>query len=163
MTPDDGDGAGWEGPRSGKVVLGLLVAFVLVNLPLGHHLWEEWRLARDGQEVVATVTAVDVLKEETDPHYVVRFQLPESVDPEQRVWPADVTQAAYDAAERTGEITVRVLPDRPGTQEVEGARASMVGLVLIGVVDGALVLVAGLFWWHRRRTRSLSEPDRLDT
>ncbi|GAA4817325.1 DUF3592 domain-containing protein [Nocardioides caeni] len=144
MAPDDL-------PRTGKVVAGLVVALLLVNLPLGHHLWQEWRLDRDGRDVVAEVSATDVLKEETDPHYVVRFRLPEDVDPEERVWPADVTRASWQRAEDSGEIRVRVLPGRPGTQEVEGARASALGLIVVGVVDGVLLLVAAMLWRHHRR------------
>lgn len=156
MTPEDL-------PRRGKVVTGLVVAVLLVNLPLGHHLWQEWQLARDGRDVVAEVTATDVLKKDTDPHYVVRFRLPADIDPEERIWPADVTRAAYESAEDTGEITVRVLPDSPGAQDVEGARASALGLIVIGVVDLLLLMIALLVWRHARRPDDEPAPDTLDT
>ncbi|WGY02218.1 hypothetical protein QI633_00330 [Nocardioides sp. QY071] len=146
-----------EEGRRGGVLLALVVVALIVNLPLAHLTWQRWELSRDGVEVSAEVTATNVLRARTDPHYVVRFRLPEMVDPRRRTWPAEVDHATWRAAEDTGEIGVRVLPDKPAVQRVEGARSSAVGYVVIGVVD-LIVLLLGLLLWRQRRTPRATLP-----
>lgn len=128
----------------------LLFVAVLVNLPLLHHSWQQWRIDRDGVRVSAEVTDTDVLREETDPHYVVRLRLPEDIDPDRRTWPAEVDRATWQRAEESGEIGVRVLADDPSAQHVDGERASRLGFVVIGVVDVVVLLLALLLWMVRR-------------
>lgn len=144
-----------EGGRGG-VLVALVVVALLVNLPLAHLAWQRWELSRDGVEVIAEVTDTNVLRATSDPHYVVRFRLPEDVDPQRRTWPAEVGHAAWRDAEDNGEIGVRVLPGKPSVQRVDGAHASPVGYVVIGVVD-AIVLLLGLLLWGRRRPGMTSE------
>ncbi|MBM0127955.1 DUF3592 domain-containing protein [Pimelobacter simplex] len=144
-----------EGGRGG-VLVALVVVALLVNLPLAHLAWQRWELSRDGLEVTAEVTDTDVLRATSDPHHVVRFRLPEDVDPRRRTWPAEVDRATWRDAEGTGEIGVRVLPGKPSVQRVDGAHASRVGYVVIGVVD-AIVLLLGLLLRGRRRRGMTSE------
>ncbi|GAA3535657.1 hypothetical protein GCM10022263_24430 [Nocardioides daeguensis] len=135
----------------------LVLVALLVNLPAAHQAWQRWELARDGREVTAEVSATDVLREATDPHYVVRFRLPEDIDPQRRTWPAEVDRAAWQAAEENGEIGVRVLPGKPSAQRVDGAHASPLGWVIIGVVD-TIVLLLGLLLWRQRRVVRATLP-----
>lgn len=148
-------------PGRGALAALLLVA-LLVNLPLLHHTWQQWRIERVGVAVTAEVTGTDVLREETDPHYVVRLRLPEDIDPAGQTWPAEVDRATYRRAEESGEIGVRVLRDDPSAQHVEGERTSPLGYVVIGVVD-VVVLLLGLLWWRVRRTGMTSDVIAGDT
>lgn len=141
-----------EGGRG--VLAALVVVALLVNLPAAHQAWQRWELARDGREVTAQVSATDVLRATTDPHYVVRFRLPEGLDPQRRTWPAEVDRATWRAAEESGEIGVRVLPDNPSAQRVDGAHASPLGWVIIGIVDTILFLLGLLLWRQRRVVRA---------
>ncbi|GAA4083143.1 DUF3592 domain-containing protein [Nocardioides kongjuensis] len=147
------DGTEGEGRRGG-VLVALVVVALLVNLPLAHLTWQRWELSRDGVEVTGDVTATNVLRETTDPHYVVRFRLPEDVDPGRRTWPAEVDHATWRSAEDSGEIGVRVLPDEPSVQRVDGARSSALGYVVIGGVDLIVLLLGLLLWRQRRATRA---------
>lgn len=145
----------------GSVAVLLLLA-VVVNLPLVHQAWQHRQLDRDGRDVVAAVTAAEVLRPDSaDPVHVVRFRLPEDVDPSGQTWPAEIDRATYDDAERTQQIEVRVQPGKPGNQEVAGATRSSLGYVVIGVVDATVVLLALLLWAHRRRRRDDDEPATL--
>ena len=149
--------------RPGRGALAaLLFVAVLVNLPFLHHSWQQWRIDRDGVEVTAEVTDTDVLREQTDPHYVIRLRLPEDVDPARRTWPAEVDRATWQRAGESGEIGVRVLRDNPGAQQVDGEQASPLGYIVIGVVDG-VVLLLGLLLWRVRRTGMTSEVIAGDT
>lgn len=149
--------------RPGRGALAaLLFVAVLVNLPFLHHSWQQWRIERNGVAVTAEVTDTDVLREETDPHYVVRLRLPEDIDPARQTWPAEVDRATYQRAEESGEIGVRVLRDNPGAQRVDGERTSPLGYVVIGVVD-VVVLLLGLLLWRVRRTGMTSDVIAGDT
>ena len=148
--------------RGGRgTVAVLLLLAVVVNLPFLHQAWQRHRLAQDGRDVTAEVTATDVLRAQSDPLYVIRFRLPDDVDPARQTWPAEVDRATYDRARSQGRIGVRVLPDRPSAQQVDGERTGSLGYVIIGVVD-AIVLVIGLLLWGRRRRPASGEPATLD-
>jgi hypothetical protein len=149
--------------RPGRgAVLALLFVAVLVNLPFLHHSWQQWRIDRDGVRVNAEVTDTDVLRAETDPHYVVRLRLPEDIDPDRQTWPAEVDRATWHRAEESGRIGVRVLAGDPGAQHVDGERTSALGYVVIGVVD-LVVLLLGLLLWRVRRDGMTSEVIAGDT
>lgn len=136
--------------RPGRALLVLVVVAVLVNLPVVHQGWQRWQLDRNGVEVTAEVTDGDVLREDSDPVYVVRFRLPENIDPQQETWPAEVSRASYEKADEAGTIGVRVLPGHPSVQRVHGQHAGVVGYVIIGVVDLVVLLLGLLLWRHRR-------------
>jgi hypothetical protein len=140
--------------------LGLALAFValVVNLPFLHHTWQQWRISNDGRAVVAEVTGADVLRADADPHYVLRFRLPEDVDPAQQTWPVEVDRDSYEAAEESGEVRVRVLPDQPSAHRVEGERTSDVGFVITAVVDLVLLGIALLMWRQRHSDRDPEGP-----
>ncbi|MFC6286975.1 hypothetical protein ACFP3Q_17720 [Nocardioides sp. GCM10027113] len=137
--------------RSRALLLGVIV--VLVNVPLVQSLWLDWRVERSGVEVTGTVTEQRVSDPDGDPRYWIAFRLPATVDPARDQWPAQVEEETYDRASTTGEVRVRVLPDRPSAHEVKGEVRRWAGLVTTLVVDGLLVLVLLILW------RSGGRPD----
>ncbi|GAA3671208.1 hypothetical protein GCM10022237_33690 [Nocardioides ginsengisoli] len=152
--------------RGGRGTVAVLVLLaVVVNLPFLHQAWQRHRLAQDGRHVTADVTATDVLRAKSDPLYVVRFRLPEEIDPARTTWPAEVDRATYERAGESRRIGVRVLPDRPSAQQVDGERTGSLGYVVIGVVIGvvdAIVVLIGLLLWGQRRRRASGEPATLE-
>lgn len=145
----------------GSVAVLLLLA-VVVNLPLVHQAWQHRQLDRDGRDVLAVVTGTEVLRPDSpDPVHVVRFRLPEDVDPSGQSWPAEIDRVTYDTAEQSKRIEVRVQPGKPGNQQVTGATSSSLGYVVIGVVDAIVVALGLLLWAHRRRRREDDGPATL--
>jgi hypothetical protein len=128
--------------RRTRYVLVLVLAAVLVNLPLLHSGWTDRKIERDGVDVTATVSEHRTVGGQ----HLVSFRLPESVDPDQRTWQADVDSATYDAAVSTRELQVRVLPDDPAAYRAEGQVESNAVLVMTLVADGVLLLVVLLVW-----------------
>lgn len=123
----------------GGAALALLLLAVLVNLPLAHSAWVERRVQTSGTDVTAVVVGHEVVG--GDEHWL-SFTFPEEVDPDRRTWTAEVDPGTYDAAVASGEVSVRVLPDRPSEYTVDGAVTSRVPLVLTLVADLLLVLAA---------------------
>jgi hypothetical protein len=133
---------------SGKgAVLLIALGAVVINLPLAHSSYYDWRLGRDGVETSATVVETHG-SEDGDDHFV-RFRLDRELDPAQDEWVAEVDQAAYERAEAAEVIDVRVLPDRPGTYEVDGQQQSALPWVITLVGDLMLLGVVLLYWRAR--------------
>lgn len=128
--------------RRTRYVLVLVLAAVLVNLPLLHSTWTDQRVERSGIEVQATV----VDHRTVGGQHLVSFTFPESVDPDQRTWQADVESSTYDDAVDTGELGVRVLQDDPAAYRVDGQVRSNALLVMTLLADVVLVLAALLLW-----------------
>ncbi|WP_372728749.1 hypothetical protein [Nocardioides sp.] len=140
---------------SGKALLLVALLVLMINLPLVHSTWLDWRVDRAGVEVEAEVTGVGVLPPESDPHYVVAFRFPAEVDPDRTIWNTEVDRATYDEAVAEDVVQVRVLPGRPAAYEVEGqVPAGRVGLVVTVLADLALLAVGVLFWRFRGRLRA---------
>ncbi|MCD4523674.1 hypothetical protein [Nocardioides sp. cx-173] len=135
--------------RRTKSLLLLAVVALLVNLPIAHSTWTGWRVDRDGEDVRATVTGTQLVAD--DGGYLVEFQMPEDIDPDESVWVAQVDRATYDEAIASAQIGVRVLRDDPSAYTVEGQVTSRVGLVVMGLVDLLLILAAVLLWRGRGR------------
>lgn len=127
--------------RTKTTVLVVMVA-VLVNLPLFHSTWTAWRVDRSGVDVVGTVTDTS----EAGDAFQVEFQMPRDVDPDQRLWSAQVDQATYDEAVASEQVDVRVVPDQPSAYRVDGAVTSRVVLVVTLLVDLLLLLALVLVW-----------------
>lgn len=127
--------------RAMALLLVALVA-VLVNLPIAHSTWTAWRVERSGTDVVGTVTDTS----ETGDAFQVEFRMPRDVDPDQRLWKAQVDEATYDEAVASEQVEVRVLPDRPAAYLVEGEVTSRLVLVVTGLVDLLLLLALVLAW-----------------
>ena len=139
-----------RGKRQSLLLL-LLLAFV-INLPILHSSWTDWRIEGSGIDVTATVTDTDVRGAGADEFWVA-FRFDEDVDPEQQIWNAQVDEATYDEAERTGQLAVRVLEDDPSAYRVEGAVESYVMLVATLVADVVLFLLFLLVWRSSGRLR----------
>lgn len=140
-------------PRVKAVLLvGLLV--VMVNLPLVHSTYTDWRVEHAGTDVTGRVTGTGVLPPEEDPDYVVSFQLPEQIDPEQQNWTAEVDRSTYEQASEERTIAVRVLPDRPSAFTTEGQVTHRSGLYFTLFADLALLAVVALLWRYRGTLRA---------
>lgn len=118
----------------------LVLVGVLVSLPLFHSTWTAWQVDRSGVDVVGTVTDTS----DAGGTFQVEFQMPRDVDPDQRLWRAQVDRATYDEAVASERVDVRVVPDRPAAYRVDGAVTSRVVLVVTLLVD-LMLLLALLF------------------
>ena len=133
----------------------LLIAMVamLVNLPMVHSTWTQWRVARSGTDVTARVADTMELPPVDDPEYVVAFAFPQQVDPQQRRWTARVDRPAYERAVDERTIRVRVLEGRPAAYRAEGQVTSSLGLVITLLADLGLLLMVLFAARHRGRFR----------
>jgi hypothetical protein len=135
--------------RRTRYLLVLVLAAVLVNLPLVHSTWTDQRVQRSGIDVQATVDE----HQSIGGQHLVTFTFPESIDPDQRTWQADLDPTAYDRAVASGELTVRVLESDPSAYAAEGQVESNAVLVMTLVADVVLLLSALLLWWVGGRRR----------
>jgi len=139
--------------RRGALVLVLLAA-VVINLPIVHSSWYAWRLDRDGVETEATVVDTQRVPPDDGDKFVVEFRFDRALDPGQEVWFAQVDEAAYAAARSDETIGARVLPDRPGTFEVDGQQQSSLPWI-ITVLGDVMLLGVALLYWRGRPTPGL--------
>lgn len=132
--------------------LTLLVIALLVNLPVAHSAWTSYRLDSVGVEASATVLETEALPPGADDQrYFVAYRLPESTDPEQRRFGAEVDLATYTRAMNTGVVEVVVLPGDAGENRPVGAvPGSRLVWGLTIAADLALLAVAALMVWVRR-------------
>jgi hypothetical protein len=127
-------------------VLIALGAFV-INLPMAHSGWYEWRLDRDGVDTEATIVETRRVPPEGDnATHVVEFRFDRELDPSQELWFATVDEDTWDRARADGRIGVRMLPDRPATQEVDGQDTSSLPWVITVLGDAMLLGIALLYW-----------------
>ena len=130
-----------------------LVVFlvVLVNLPVGHSTYLNWRLDRSGVETTAALTN----SAESGGTYGVEFEYGPDIDPDasQPRYTARVDRSTYDRAVRTGVVEVRVLSDRPSAYEVRGQVTSRAALVVTLVADLLLLAMVALLRVRRSRRR----------
>jgi hypothetical protein len=129
-----------------------LVAFIafLVNFPLLNSTYLGWQVERSGVDVVAEVTETrevsgDLLVVFTVPGEGEREPFDDAV--------AQVDEATYVEARRTGELDVRVLPDDGGAFTVEGQVTSRLGLVVTLLADLFLVAMVVLMLRFRSALR----------
>lgn len=124
----------------------IALAAVVINLPLAHSSYYGWRLDRDGVETVATVVDTRrVPPDDEDGKYVVEFRFDRELDPEQKVWFAQVDEATYDGARANAVIDVRMLPDRPATYEADGQEEGSLPWVITLLGDLMLFGIAFLY------------------
>jgi hypothetical protein len=140
-------------PRSrGRLGLVLIVVVLaMINLPLLHSSWLDRQLDRSGVEVSARV-ADDTVQ---DGRSYVGFVLPDRIDgvevPEdERGWTVQVDEDVRSRAVAAGEITVRVLPDRPSEYSVDGEVIGRGAWVFTLFAD-VFVVAGGLLLWRFRR------------
>ncbi len=137
--------------RRGAIVV-LLLMTALINLPILHSTWTQWRIERSGIEVVATVVDDFVISPDDDPRYFVEFQYAAEFDPTQTRWSAPVDEPTHTRAMESEELSVLVLRDDPGAFKVPGQQSSHVGLIVSMLAN--LVLLS--LWLLVLRTRSFS-------
>lgn len=140
----------------------LLVAVVLlVNLPLVSSTWTRSSVERSGVDVRAEVTETRNLGTADDPSWWLSYRLPREIDPERRSWSSQVDAAAYDRAETSGTVPVRVIAGEPASAIVEGevrSRAGLVGTLVADAVLGALLI----FLWRVRGPGRRREVDTVE-
>ncbi len=129
-----------------RLVLVLLVLFL--NLPLAHSTWTRYRVQSSGEQVTATVVEDEVLGDESDPAYWIRYRLPESAvrdgtDDALLEQNREVTREVYDEAVSAQRIGVRVLDGQPLTSRAAGQVTAYAGLWFTLVAD--LLLLGFLF------------------
>ena len=135
-----------SGRRRGWLLL--VIVLLMINLPVAHGAWNRARVAGEGAEVTAEVVREEVRGSGDRAAYLVGFRLPEEVDGEPvpdglRGRTVQVDRETHERAARTGEIEVRVLPDRPAVVHVEGQVRRNGGLV-IALLANVLVLAVAL-------------------
>jgi len=120
----------------------VVVALIVINVPYAVHQWQLHRVGSDGVKVTATVVSA----EQNGDVVVLGFTLPASVDPDQKVRIARVDEAAGTAAEKAGEVEVRVLEGHPAIYELQGQKRGHAATFLTLGADLLLLLVVLLSW-----------------
>jgi hypothetical protein len=139
--------------RRTKTIVLVVGLVLLINLPIVHSTWTNWRVSASGTDVTVPLAEHDVLTPEDDPHHMLGFRFPEEIDPDRVLWTAEVEPDAYDEAVESGRVEVRVLEDNPAAYQVEGEVRSWFGLVTTLAADAVLLLVVVLMWRYGRRSR----------
>lgn len=143
--------------RRPALVLALAFVAALINLPLLHHVWTDYRLDTSGVATDADVVEVEAIPPDApDQQYLVTFRLPRDADPERREFVAEVGRTAYDGARSRGTVAVEYLPGSPQAHRVEGAVTRRLGLWMTLLGDAALLVMAGLVLRFGRRTDGLT-------
>lgn len=145
-------------PSARVRVLLLGALLVMLNLPVLVALASDWRLAAEGIETRGDVVETQVLGAESRPRYYVAFTMSDEVDPGGMTWRTQMEPAAYAEAERTGEVTLRVLPGDPTAFEVDGEREGREGLWFTLAADAVLVAVAVYAFRRQRRGPPAAGP-----
>jgi hypothetical protein len=134
---------------SRSTVVLIVVVVALINAPLVLSTWTRTSVERSGQEVEATVIDAKNLGTSAEPSWWLQYTLPESVDPDQGRWAAEVDAATYEQAQRTSTVVVTTLEGEPESAIVTGEVRSSAGLVGTLLADGILLAVLGLVWGSR--------------
>ena len=134
-------------------VLLVVLLVVFVNLPLAHSTWTRSRVESSGVATTAEVVGTDVQGAGDDQTRFVQFRYPAEVDPGRTQYAVAVDEAAFDEADRTGEIEVRHLADRPSAYVVEGEQRGSLGIVITVLGDAILVVILLLAWRYGGRRR----------
>jgi hypothetical protein len=133
---------------------------LLVNLPPAVAAVTAARVSRNGVGITADVVSGHVSGGEGSQSYWLEFRLPEEIDPDREVRPARVDRTTFVRAERTRELEVRVLEDRPSAYQVVGEVRSRAGWWVLLGLDA---LIVGGFWLSKRvRRRGPPEVVRLE-
>ncbi|MGI8523410.1 MAG: hypothetical protein ACR2K3_08905 [Nocardioides sp.] len=142
-----------------RVIL-LTLAALVINLPFVHSSYQTHRVTTDGRRVTATVTSGNQLAS----GYFVAFRYPSDIDPDQRLWTAQVDRTTYDDSRVTRTIGVRVRPGHPAAYRVDGQIVSQAPLILTLAGD-VLLLLLGLAMfrfggrWRRPRLEARAIGD----
>src|SRR5689334_21623325 len=114
----------------------LIVLLIIVNTPLVHSTWTQWRVSTSGTPLPAHVTRARILPPRTNPGYWITISFPQSIDPDHAEWPAELkTKQEFDRAVATRKVTARVLPGHPAAYRVQGQVRNWLGLWLTLFAD----------------------------
>jgi len=127
-----------------------VIAVVLVNLPWANDAWVQHRIDADGVDVQATVVK-DAQKHGDN---YLSYRLPPEIDADQRLYGAQVSAQAYEAARATGTITARVVKGSPQDNRLEGQVTGSLVVVIAVVGDIIIALLLAVATWRRRRWRT---------
>lgn len=130
------------------LLLGLVV--VMINLPLVHSTWQNYRINADGVDVIARVTD----HRESEGQYFITFEVDEGRDRPAFNGLSRVDRETYDAAVSTEQVEVRVLPGSTAAWNVEGEVTSRVGLLITVIADLFLLLMVLLLVRFGSRLKS---------
>jgi len=133
-----------------RVVLAVL-AVILVNLPWAHDAWIQHRLDASGVPTVATVVA----HTHHDGRNFISYRFSRTVDPQQHLYDAVVTDQAYRDAVSTGRLSATVLKGSPSSNRVVGEVTGSQVVVIAAVGDAIIALVLGFSLLRRRRSGRL--------
>ena len=127
--------------RRGVWYVTIGVIAVIINLPVVHGVWTNYRLDKVGVTTTARVTKfTPVPPKARDQSYFIDYQLPEEADPEQHTYFSQVDEKTYRAAESSKQIEVVYLTGRPSANRVEGQVAHSLGLFIALFADFALLM-----------------------
>lgn len=146
-------------PGLGRVLL-LGTLLVILNLPVLVALGADWRLAAEGIDTTGEVLETQQVGTDSRPLSFVAFRMSDEVDPQGRTWRTEMEPRAYAEAERTGEVSVRVLPGDPASFQVEGARRAREGLWFTLVADAVLLAFAAFAYRYGRRAHEAERQRR---
>lgn len=128
------------------------VVLVLINLPLAHYLWTDYRLDTAGVRTEVEVVVAEEVGSE--PRYLVTWRFTEEVRDGGGEVISEVTRGAFLEAQRTDRLLVEYLPGDPSTHRAVGepgnGRAPWVVTLLGNGVFGVILL---LMLWGRRQVR----------
>jgi hypothetical protein len=120
----------------------VVAVLLLINVPYALHQWQLHRVASDGIHVTATVVSTDDVGDDV----LLAFRLPASADPDQVVRTARVDETAGAAAERSGEVDVRILQGHPAVYQLEGQQRGHGATILTLGADLLILLIVLLAW-----------------
>lgn len=127
--------------RRGVWFLTLGIIALIVNLPLVHGMWTNYRLDRIGVTTTAEVTEFNAVPpDSSDQAFFIDYRLPEDADPERRTFFSEVDEDTFRAAEASKQVEVVYLRDHPAANRVEGQVTNRLGLYLALFADFALVM-----------------------
>lgn len=131
---------------------GVAIIAFLVNLPLAHVWWNDFRLDHGAQVATADVTGAHALGADgEEQRYFVVYELPEDADPQQQEFNGQVGKAAYDEALASKRIRVEYLPDDPeSNRPVARVSQSNLALYITLFADLTLLVMVALMLWVRR-------------
>jgi hypothetical protein len=131
--------------RRPVLLLALVFVAALINLPLAHHAWTDYRLDSAGLDVTADVVRTEAVPDERDARqFFVTFRMPRDADPERREFVSEVDRPAYDRARSTRTISVEYLQGSPNANRVAGSVERRIGLWMTLMGDLALLVILGL-------------------
>ena len=122
-----------------------------------HQAWINRQVAQSGREVTATVVAART----AGGKYLVDYRLLQSFDPARSRFSARIDRATDQQAKQSGVLLVRVVPDKPATNQPVGAVRNRL-FVVVALVGDLVLLLVGVVAYRRWRQRSRYLVESLD-